>query len=110
MSVEPWRELLEPPRGGLARLQATIESAPRPRRPPWALALAAAFCITTAVALLEVPQFMRRERLRATLTAALTLPADVVVERGAALELPSRRADVRIVFVAALPPPAPTSR
>jgi len=59
--------------------------------------------------LVELPQFLRRERLRATLAAALAPPSVPTVANGAALELPSRRTDVRIVFIAAMPSDASTS-
>lgn len=108
--ADDWREQIDPPAGGLARLHAAIEARRSRRARPWALRAAlAAACLALALGVTELPPYLRRERLRTALAAALAPPAAVSVERGAAFELPSRRADVRIVFVAALEPNAPAN-
>ncbi|HEY0232779.1 MAG TPA: hypothetical protein VGC55_16140 [Dokdonella sp.] len=101
---DAWRTKLEPPAGGLARLQREIDSrrdrVPRVRTAP-AFAAAAAF----AALAFGVTHYLRlapqRAFERSLQTALATMPADdAVVERGIARELPSSRADVRIVELA----------
>ncbi|MET0225172.1 MAG: hypothetical protein ABW187_01905 [Dokdonella sp.] len=102
--LEAWREWLEPPAGGLARLQREIASRhdamPTLRSLPTLVAavVLAGFALGLTQYIRSAPQRAFERSLQAALTA---LPAqDAVVERGIARELPSSRADVRIVLLA----------
>ncbi|HEY0178320.1 MAG TPA: hypothetical protein VGC30_01670 [Dokdonella sp.] len=111
MTDERWRRRLEPPPGGLERLAAAIAArrGAQPRsRAPFALAgatAAAAAALALAGYLREAPQRAFERDLRAALAAGLR---DETRERGVVRELPSGRADVRILVVA--PPPSPPPR
>lgn len=95
-----WQRALDPPAGGLARLMRSVEA--RRARPPhrqWRLAFAGA--AAAMVIALGVAQHRREALGRAferDFQAALAAERS---ERGIARELPSARADVRIVVLAA---------
>jgi hypothetical protein len=99
---ESWRGVLDPPPGGLVRLMRSVQARQaRPPRPALRLALAgagAAACAALALGLShyrhEAPRRVFEQHLQAALAAER-------LERGIARELPSERADVRIVVLAA---------
>ena len=99
---ENWNRMLEPPPGGLPRLISTIQSAEKVR-PYYRYAVA----IAAAIALIVGIAFDRRptpgQKLRDALTSALGERGRVYVENGAALELPSAHADVRMFVIAQMP-------
>lgn len=104
---------LEPPAGGLARLQRRMQASQRARHAPhpawWSLAFGAG-----ALALLTLtwlPGFIADQQRTAALTRALQqalaapLPVNGIrVVHGAALQLPSAQANVRIYLVQSDPP------
>jgi hypothetical protein len=103
---EFWRVTLAPPPGGFARLVTAVEARRRPRshRLP-AFAYAAIFAV--AICGLFAVDYMHGAQQRAVAAAieAALRPPDLtapVVTGGAALELPSSRADVRIFAIATL--------
>ena len=101
-----WRETLRPPAGGLERLVDAIASQrPRGHGRQW-MALASAAVILAAAASLHLHETAPQRRLRSALLAALRAApadADLRVENGAALEIASDSADVRIFWIAQLP-------
>jgi hypothetical protein len=106
---DSWRQRLQPPAGGLARLHRSVETRSSSRGiPPWRSPLAWASAAIAAVMAIGVTQYVQRAPQRAferNLRSALaTMPTDEVVERGIARELPSSRADVRIVELAPAEP------
>lgn len=111
---DSWRQHLEPPVGGLARLQREIDSRhderPTLRSAPTFVAAVVllGFALGATNYLRHAPQRAFERSLRAALA---TMPADdAIVERGIARELPSSRADVRIVLLAPaaqIAPPQP---
>lgn len=103
--ADAWRRLEAPPAGGLARLQAGIESrryAPSRAwrtRGAWAGALVATFVISILLANSYREHTAQRafaDSLHAALARAEFQP---VLESGIQRELPSSRADVRIVVI-----------
>jgi hypothetical protein len=110
---ESWRQPLEPPPGGLARLQRSVGARGVRKTPGWRAAAVA--CSSAAVAaLLATGLAGYRERapqrdFERSLQAAMATLNAPVVERGIARDLPSSRADVRIVELApaAATPPQP---
>lgn len=97
---------LEPPAGGLARLRLHIHD--RAVRTPWyrALAWAAPLAACLAVAAIWLPPWLaRRQRTAALVNAvrqqlAVQAPVQgIEVQDGAAVELPSGQANVRIYLV-----------
>jgi hypothetical protein len=104
--------LLEPPPGGLARLQHRLGVAAPPRRfqPPAFRWLAAGALCLLALALLLPPhlaQQRRNEMLTAALrhALALDLPAGGIrVEHGSAIAVASGQPDVRLYLVQSSPP------
>ena len=103
-----WRQQLPPPAGGLARLRRSVETRSARPAPRWRSPLAWASAAIAAVLAIGVTQYVQRAPQRAferNLRSALaTMPTDAVVERGIARELPSSRADVRIVELAPASP------
>lgn len=100
---------LEPPAGGLARLQRSIVSKRRRMRAPgWRWAWAAVVCVLVAIVTSWLPQWaVRQQRTHAMLEAlgervSPRPPAGGIrVAHGAAIELPSGQADVRLYLVQA---------
>ncbi len=97
---------LEPPAGGLARLRLHIDH--RSARVPWyrALAWAAPLAACVAVAVIWLPPWLARRQRTAALVSAVhrqmaaqTPVQGIDVEDGAAIELPSGQANVRIYLV-----------
>lgn len=104
---------LEPPPGGLARLQHGMQ-APRARAGRralhWLPATAGA-CALIVLISAWLPGFVQRQQRTAALTQSLReamapLPGGIRVIDGAALALPSGQANVRIYLVQTNPPPA----
>ena len=104
---------LEPPPGGLARLQHSLRgrrTRTRPRVLHWLPATAGA-CAMILLVSLWLPGVVQRQQRTAALTRALreamALPANGIrVINGAVLALPSGQANVRIYLVQTNPPPA----
>lgn len=101
---------LAPPAGGLARLQQSVAAARRPlrARPRWALAAVA--CAAAAIVAVMLPSWIARQQRTDALVQALrssTAPVSgIEVAHGAALELPSGQANVKLFLVQALPSPS----
>lgn len=111
---DDWREMLDPPAGGLTRLINSIESSRSAslwRRPRFALigvAATGAFVVAFGLAL-RVDHNSPEYRLRGALETALSPAAvstDIRVENGAALEIPSANPNVRMYWIAQLAPAA----
>ena len=109
-----WRESLDPPAGGLTRLVDAIESS-RARslrlRPRFALIGVGATAAAVAVfgLALQIQRNSPQHRLRSALEAALspgTEGAGIRVDNGAAVEIPSANPNVRMYWIAQLPPTA----
>lgn len=101
--TEAWKRPLDPPPGGLARLMQSVEARharPPPRRARFAFA-GAAVALLFACALTQYQREAPRRAFEHNLHAVLDAERR---ERGIARELPSTRADVRIVVLA--PPEA----
>lgn len=104
MNTTPsWREPLEPVAGGLARLaDAVARQNPRSRRSAWPFALGGTLALLLATGVIhhrhEAPQRAFERQWRDALSS-------LQQERGIRRELPSGRADVRILVVDA--PAAP---
>ncbi|HET6632558.1 MAG TPA: hypothetical protein VFG73_07615 [Rhodanobacteraceae bacterium] len=98
---------LEPPPGGLARLQRHIAASPSrgPLRWPRLVAAPALLAAALALALWLPPQLARQQRqaaLTQTLRQALSPrlpPSGIAVAHGGAIELPSGQANVRLYLV-----------
>lgn len=104
---------LDPPAGGLARLQRYVAAHPRARPPlriRWALAVAA--CVPLVVVAVWLPQWVAHRQQVDALVSALRenlapTPAEGIrVAHGAAIELPSGQANVRLYLVQSAPPVA----
>jgi hypothetical protein len=110
-----WRESLEPPAGGLARLVAAVEAQRAHRVGNWprlALAGTALASLLAVVVGADLRRSAPERRIRAALTAAVQpAPNDehMHVENGAALELPGGDSRVRMFWIAQLPTAAPTA-
>lgn len=98
---------LEPPSGGLMRLQRSVAAGRRLRvsRQRWAWAVAVA-CVPIAVLAVWMPQWIAQRQQTVAFTVALRqtlsphLPADgIVVAHGAAIELPSGQGNVKLYLV-----------
>lgn len=112
--ADDWRETLDPPAGGLTRLVDAIESS-RARslrlQPRFALIGVGAMAAVVAVfgLALQIQRNSPQHRLRSALEAALSLGAEdagIRVDNGAAVEIPSANPNVRMYWVAQLPPAA----
>lgn len=95
---------LAPPAGGLARLQQSVATARRPMYTRPRLALAGAVCAAAVVMVIALPPWIARQQRTAALVQALqgsALPpiASINVAHGAALELPSGQANVKLFLV-----------
>jgi hypothetical protein len=107
---------LQPPLGGLQRLQHTLANrSHRTRRRSIRFAGAGAFAMSLLALAWLLPGVIARHRETAALVSALrgtvTSPADgIQVVDGAAIELPSGQAGVRLYLVQSATPPARTSR
>lgn len=103
---DSWRRTLDPPPGGLAQLIRRIEM--RRARPPHSMLrlvfAGAAACAMVALGLAQYRHEAPRRAFERQLQAALDAQRH---ERGIARELPSERADVRIVVLAPPEPPSP---
>lgn len=96
---------LAPPVGGLARLQQSIAVArhPAPRvQSRWAIAIAV--CAVAAITVATLPPWIaRRQRTESIVQALRPVAApssnDIKVANGAAIELPSGQAEVRLYLV-----------
>lgn len=96
--VKSWQRALDPPPGGLTRLMRGVDARrSRPARRQWRLAFGAAAAVVVALGLAQyrhdAPQRAFERHFQAALDAERR-------ERGIARELPSARADVRIVVLA----------
>ena len=98
-------ERLQPPRGGLARLQHAIEQRRAPSKWP-RLAIACAASLPIAVAFPSLQQWQARATLDRQIASAISgagaNPTPIAVENGAAL-LVADRPDVRIYWIATAP-------
>lgn len=105
---------IEPPSGGLARLQRRIASREKPERASrvsrWALAATACAALVVAAILIQ-PWIARQQRANA-LSAALRAAmvgnqpiGGIRVTDGAAIELPSGQDNVRLYLVQTVPRP-----
>lgn len=106
---------LQPPAGGLQRLQQSLAHPQRNMRQR-GLRLAAGAVLAMSVLMLtwQLPGFITRQRQTAALTSALRAaiapPAHgIQMVDGAALELPSNDPDVRLYLVQSAPPHAPAA-
>lgn len=99
--------MLEPPPGGLARLQRRLGAAATARlsrRPAFAWLTASALCLLT-LALLLPPHLAQQRRDKALAVAlrhalAMDLPASGIrVDHGTAIAVPSGQPDVRLYLV-----------
>lgn len=99
-ATESWRDSLDPPPGGLVRLMRSVQvRQARPPRPALRFVFAgAAACAALALGLSHYRHEAPRRAFEQHLQAALAAER---LERGIARELPSGRADVRIVVLAA---------
>lgn len=100
-----WREL-EPPGGGLQRLQQAIEARNKPARRHSSFALGALTCSALVMMLivLVLPSMAEKQKRTAALLDAMqknvALGAQGIhVDHGAALELPSGQANVRLYLI-----------
>ncbi|THD06005.1 hypothetical protein [Rhodanobacter lindaniclasticus] len=102
---------LEPPPGGLSRLQRAVAAKHRPRHVRGRVFVGAALAIPALVlALLWVPRYVagqqRAAALRVALQQAVLGPAlgeGLRVEHGAAIELASGQANVRLYLIETVP-------
>jgi hypothetical protein len=117
--LESLLPILDPPTGGLARLQRSVQTGQRARHAPhpawWSLVVGTAALVL--LTLTWLPGFVADRQRTAVLTRALQqtlvapLPVDGIrVIHGAALELPSAQANVRIYLVQSSPPPLARTR
>lgn len=108
IEAEIWREQLEPPGGGLARLVAAVQTRRR-RRPAWAAFAAAGIAVAVLLGWVAgvTRQIVARHAFVHVLNASVhSAPAGPIrVAGGAALELPSSDPGVRIFAIAMLPAP-----
>lgn len=104
--TESWRRTLDPPPGGLVRLMRDVDARrARAPRPTLRLVFAgAAACAMVALGLVQYRHEAPRRAFERHLQAALDAERR---ERGIARELPSGRANVRIVVLAPPKPPSP---
>jgi hypothetical protein len=106
MTDDAWRYMLEPPAGGLARLVESVQTQRNAVRYPFALAAIGAVCaLLIAVGTMRY-QYLHngpQRRIESALRAAFEPTQQIRVANGAALELSSSRADVRIFLIASLP-------
>lgn len=104
---------LPPPHGGLQRLQRRLDHQARPRqqRPAWRLA-ASALAVSVIALAARLPnlvvQHQRGAELASALRAAMVAPGSGIrVRDGAAIELPSGQADVRLYLLQSSTPTRP---
>lgn len=106
MSDELWRVTLDPPAGGLARLIESVQAQREARRRsfvPMSVGAVCALLLAIGVIRLDDRRTGPQRRIENAIRSALATDAQVRVENGAALELPSSRPDVRIFLIASLP-------
>lgn len=97
---------LAPPFGGLERLQRTLAATlARSHARRWRWALGAAACIVAAAVALWLPHEVMRQRQAAQILQAMeqtdSPAAGIRVAGGAAIELPSGQANVKLYLVEA---------
>lgn len=97
---------LEPPTGGLQRLQRTIETRGKPAHRHHSFAFGALACSALAMMLilLTLPNMLEKQKRTTALLDAMqnsVAPAGqgIRVDHGAALELPSGQANVRLYLI-----------
>lgn len=97
-----WRELLQPPGGGLARLIDAIVASRHASRPPYRLALLAVGAVATAAVAVSAlcthfdsPEYHFQLAFKAALH-----PPPIRVENGTAIEAPTGDPNVRMYWIA----------
>lgn len=110
--LEDWFPVLQPPAGGLARLERRIASRAASRRAPFVRwqAWAAVACAAIAITVVAFSPWLGQRRRTAALTAALMdtmtpqpLARRIRVTNGDAIELPSGQSNVRLYLVQSAP-------
>jgi hypothetical protein len=99
--TDEWKQILEPPPGGLSRLIDAVRADTVPRRYRYLLPFAAValFVVAIVIERHQAPEW----KLREALTSAFNGRGQIKVENGAALELPTSRPDVRMFVIAQMP-------
>jgi len=107
---------LEPPPGGLSRLQQSVSrwQAPERRRGVW-LAAAVTAGLAVVVVLITGRRIMQNRRVEVAIQDALMATQETKFDNGAYQVLPSHGQNVRILLIGTLPAPmlcvrAPTDR
>lgn len=102
---------LAPPPGGLARLQRSVAASRRPASHiglRWAVAGAACVAVAVIVAATLPPWIIRQQRSNAIVQAfnrsAASSATTIRVANGAAIELPSGQANVKLYLVQTIRP------
>lgn len=107
--LEDLMPLLDPPQGGLQRLQRHVENRGHALRARWRWVIyAPALALMVLAIALLLPAQLKHQRQTAALLQVMQtdLPPDTVrVEHGTVLELPSGRSDVRFYLIAQTPSP-----
>ena len=105
---------LPPPPGGLQRLQRRLDNHARRRQRPALRIAASALALSVLVLALasllpaRVAQHQRSAKLASALRAAIAIPVSGIrVTDGAAIELPSGQADVRVYLMQSTTPVRP---
>lgn len=100
--IDPWRESLDPPAGGLARLVRGVEA--RHAHPPHVdLRLAFSASAVVLALALGIAHYQQEAQHRAFARQLRSAFEAERREHGIARDLPSARADVRIVVLSAPP-------
>lgn len=98
---------LEPPHGGLARLQQAVRQQQRIRgfRPGYWIAGAATAGLVALAVLVWNHNMSRQRQIHEAVRQALIAAPKTHFDNAAYIELPSHRQDVRILLIGSLSPP-----